>query len=257
VLRGLGLEGPGRSWVPPAPYGVSTPFGVSSFELPRRRSVRVGPPCTCAPLQRRIVRAPHAPSCRSEFPTRTRRACCLSWVSVALRHMPAVQAPSWVTAGPPAVRDRVRGLATPLTVLPHTASRRRSVGASMGFALQGVPLARDGCSSRSPCLPDVARCPILPEEVRAPRSPSRPSSRGESVLSSSGRSRRTVDAFLGFAPSERSPHPSGPSLVVTRPTFSPLGGVTSRPAWTSRSHGPDGSALPVSGPPALLGFCTF
>jgi len=32
----------------------------------------------------------------------------------------------------------------------------------MGFTLQGVPLARDGYSSRSPCLPDVAWARSLP-----------------------------------------------------------------------------------------------
>ena len=37
------------------------------------------------------------------------------------------------------------------------ASRRRSAGASLGFALHGVPLARGRFPSRGPCPPDVAR----------------------------------------------------------------------------------------------------
>jgi hypothetical protein len=35
---------------------------------PRRPKSPVGPPCPCAPLQRHLVRAPRAPSCRSGFP---------------------------------------------------------------------------------------------------------------------------------------------------------------------------------------------
>jgi hypothetical protein len=249
--------GSGRSWVPPAPYGVFTPFGVSSRRVPPRPKPRVHPPCTFVPLQRRIVKAPHAPFLQSGVPTRISSRVLPLLGFPALRHMPGAQAPVMLTAGPPAVRDRVRGLATPLTAMPGASSRRRSAGASMGFPLQGVPLARDGYSSRSPCPPDLAGRPNLPGGIRASRWPPGLPSRGESVLPPGGRSRRTVDAFLGFSPSELSPHPSGLSLVVARPTFSPLGGVTSRPAWTSRSRGVDGSALPVSGPPALMGFRTF
>ena len=162
-----------------------------------------------------------------------------------------------VDGGPLHHQSHVRGLATPFAAMPPASSRHRSVGASLGFALQGVPLARDGYSSRSPCPPDVTGCPIPPRRGWTPRPPPRLRSRGESVLPSPGRSRRTVDAFLGFPPSERSPHPSGHPLLVTGPTSSPSGGMTSRPAWASRFRESDGSALLVSEPPALVGFCTL
>ena len=95
----------------------------------------------------------------------------------------------------------------------------------MGLTLQGVPLVREWCSSRSPCPPDVAGRPNSPRGDERERPPSGPCSRDESVLPSGSRRNPTVDAFLGFPPAESSPHPPGPSLVVTMPALSSLGGI--------------------------------
>ena len=93
----------------------------------------------------------------------SRRARCLSWVLVPYDTC-RTQGFLIVDGGPLHHQGHVRGLATPLAAVPPASSRRRSVGASLGFALQGVPLARDGYSSRSPCPPDVAGCHPLREE---------------------------------------------------------------------------------------------
>jgi hypothetical protein len=88
--------------------------------------------------------------------------------------------------------------------------------------------------------------------------PTGPCSRDASVLSPDHHEGgRAVDAFLGFSPPERSPQPSGRSLVVAMPALSSLGGMTSLPTWTSGLRGADGSAWSVSGLPALLGLCTL
>jgi len=86
--------------------------------------------------------------------------------------------------------------------------------------------------------------PPIPEGMSETRPPSGPRARSESVLSPAGRSRLTVDAFLGFSPPELSPHPTGPSLVVTMPALTPSGGMTSRSAWASGLCGADGLAGP-------------
>jgi hypothetical protein len=102
----------------------------------------------------------------------------------------------------------------------------------MGFALQGFLLVRERCPFRGPYPPDVIEaCCNVPEGTRADtRPPSGSYARDEFVLSPGGRNRLTVDAFLGFSPSELSPRMSGQSLVVAMPALSSLGGVTSLPA---------------------------
>jgi hypothetical protein len=126
------------------------------------------------------------------------------------------------------------------------------------------PKAFPSCASGAPLgvrtlltLPAIA--PNLPEEERAGRSRLQGLVPATSPCcrSTTHEERRTVDAFSGFAPSELPPHPSGPSLVVTMPALSPLGGMTSRPTWTSGLRGANGLAWSVSGLPALLGFGTL
>jgi len=56
------------------------------------------------------------------------------------------------------------GFGYPLRGVHHRPCQHRSVGASLGFTLQGVPLARDRYSFGSPCLPDVTVHPTLPKE---------------------------------------------------------------------------------------------
>jgi hypothetical protein len=58
------------------------------------------------------------------------------------------------------------GFDYPLRGVHRRPSQHRGVGASMGFTLQGVPLARDRRSSRSPCPPDVAVHPPSRRRVR-------------------------------------------------------------------------------------------
>jgi hypothetical protein len=162
-----------------------------------------------------------------------------------------------VVKDPSATACHVRGLATPIATSTTEPTGARGAGASMGFALQGVPLVREWYSSRSPCPPDVAGRPNSPRGDGRERPPSGPSSRDESVLSPASRRKPAVDAFLCLSSPEPSPHPPGRSLVVTRPALSSLGGMTSLPAWTSGLRGSDGSAWSVSGLPALMRFCTL
>jgi hypothetical protein len=163
-----------------------------------------------------------------------------------------------VATAPTVAACRVRGLGTPFATSTAKPTGARSAGASLGLTLQGVPLVRERCSFRSPCPPDVAAPPCPPRGDGRVRPPSGPCSRDESVLAPGApEGDPTVDAFLGFPPTESSPHPPGPSLVVTMPALSSLGGMTSLPTWTTGLRGSDGSAWSVSGPPTLLGFCTL
>jgi hypothetical protein len=137
-------------------------------------------------------------------------------------------------------------------------SRRRSAGASLGFALQGVLLDRKRCPFRGPCPPDVTRVALpFPRERSLLAPPTGLLACDEFVLSPGDRSRLAVDTFLGFSPSERSPHTSGLSLLVTMPALSSLGGVTSLPAWTSRLRGTHGSAGPFPSCQLSWGFAPY
>ena len=137
----------------------------------------------------------------------------------------------------------VRGLATPFATYTTKPTGARSAGASLGLTLQGVPLVREWCSFRSPFPPDVTVRPEPPEGGRAGAAAYR-ALFPRRVRAGVGAPERvpTVDAFVGFSPSESSPHPPGPSLVVTMPALSSLGGMTSLPAWTTGLRGSNGSA---------------
>jgi hypothetical protein len=178
----------------------------------------------------------------------------------ALRHNPGPAVALVDTTDPSVVASHVRGLATPIATSTTGPPGARSAGASLGFALQGVPLVHERCPSRGPCPLDVTDRPTtLRRECGRERPPPRLPSRDESVLSSVVPEREppTADAFLSFSPPEPSPHPPGSSLVVTMPALSSFGGMTSLPAWTSGLRGSNGSAWPVSGLPALLRFGTL
>jgi hypothetical protein len=75
-------------------------------------------------------------------------------------------------ADPSATACRVRGLDTPFATCTTLPTGVVHTGASMGFTLQGVPLAHDRCPSRGPCPPGVSgpRRPLpgerLPEHGR-------------------------------------------------------------------------------------------
>jgi hypothetical protein len=68
-----------------------------------------------------------------------------------------------MATAPTVAACHVRGLGTPLAASTTGPPDARGVGASMGFALQGVPLVRKRCPSRGPCPPDVAGRSELPE----------------------------------------------------------------------------------------------
>jgi hypothetical protein len=173
----------------------------------------------------------------------------------ALRHTLGPADPH-MAADPSTAACHVRGLATSFAASTTGPTGARSAGASMGFALQGVPLGASGAPLGALALLTLPATPP-PEGSGIGRPPTGPRSRDESVLPPSSQRNPAVDAFLGFSPPERSLHPPGRSLVVTMPALSPLGGMTSLPTWTSGLLGSDGSAWSVSGLPALLGFCTL
>ena len=236
------------------------PAGVHPPDLlPTRRS-GIGPPCAFVPLQRHVPAAPH----RSVTPPGSRRAdgrpvprCSLSWAFVPYDTVSDRRTRLNRATDPSVAACRVRGLATPFATSTTDPPGARSAGASMGLTLQGVLLVREWCPSRGPCPPDVAGRAPPPRGERTERPPSGPRSRDEFVLSPASRRRPAVDTFLGFPSSEPSPHPPGPSLVVTMPALSSFGGMTSLPAWTSGLRGSNGSAWPVSGLPALMRFHTL
>jgi len=156
----------------------------------------------------------------------------------ALRHM-LVRRLCVGAAGPPATARHVRGLATSLAAfitdppdaeaperpwaLPSKAFSSCARGAPLGVLALLTLLAL-------PWMP-------FPRERQQPEPPTGLRACDEFVLSPSDRSRPTVDAFLSFSPSERSPHTTGLSLLVTMPALASLGGVTSLPAWTTGLRG--------------------
>jgi hypothetical protein len=224
----------GGYWLPLNPSGVCTPCGCSSYEPFDWPKPIEGPPCASAPLQRHVSTAPHravgdASSPGLSCPTTHAGPATLLWGSGSPRH----RAPR------PRFGYLPRGI-------HRRSSRRRSAGASMGFALQGLLLVCKRCPSRGPCPPDVTRIALIavPKGTAASEPPTGPRACDEFVLSPSDRSRSTVDAFLSFSPSERSPHTAGLSLLVTMPALSSLGGVTSLPAWTTGLRGKCESAGP-------------
>ena len=219
-------EDPGRLLVPPDPCGVSTPFGWSS-SVPHPGRSRGSAPhalsCSFEDVSSQPRTAASCPRPEGRRPTRPAMLPLLSFR--ALRHNPGPADPLAVVADPSATACHVRGLDTPFAASTTGPPGAQSAGASMGFALQGFPLVRERYSSRSPCPPDVAGRTHPPERECDGRPPSGLHSRDESVLSPASRRKPAVDAFLGFSPSESSPHPPGLSLVVTMPALTSLGGI--------------------------------
>lgn len=74
----------------------------------------------------------------------------------ALRHDLGPADPLSLAVDPSTTACHVRGLSTSFAASTTDPPGARGAGASMGFALQGVPLVRERRSSRSPCPPDVA-----------------------------------------------------------------------------------------------------
>jgi hypothetical protein len=106
--------------------------------------------CPCSPATRRHPSVPLTEPTGLTVPR-----CSLSWAFVPYDTVPDRRTRMKAT-NPFAAACRVRGLATPIATSTTDPPGARSAGASMGFTLQGVPLVRERCSSRSPCPPDVA-----------------------------------------------------------------------------------------------------
>jgi hypothetical protein len=258
TLRGLGTAGSGRVWVSARPPVVRHRPGWSSCG-PRRcsRSCDQALLALTCPFRDQVPAAPHR-GAASPIRRPGRRLvpqCCLSWGFVPYDTF-SDRRIRMMAADPSATACHVRGLATSFAASTTGPTGARSAGASVGFALQGVPLGARGAPLGALALLTLPATP-LPERSDVGRPPTGPRSRDESVLPPNSRKSPAVDAFLGFSPPERSLHPPGRSLVVTMPALSPLGGMTSLPARTSGLLGSDGSAWSVSGLPALLGFGTF
>jgi hypothetical protein len=118
-LRGTpGTAGPadqGGRWLPPIPYGVSTPIGSRPVGPSQAASREGGPPCAFVPLQRQSPE-PRTVSIlgttRPKSSRRTRPTMLPLLDFRALRHIPASRI-RVVVADPSATACRVRGLGTP------------------------------------------------------------------------------------------------------------------------------------------------
>jgi len=183
--------------------------------------------------------APHRRLAAGRSRRATRRAMLPLLGFRALRHMPG-RWTRFVDGRPPCRRVPRPGFPDPPRGSHHRPSRRRSAGASMGFALQGVPLASGRYPSRGPCPPDVPASAHLPGEEREPRPPSGPRSRCESVLSPGKpklpgrRCLPGLSPFRAFPPSARAPACSrgaGPLVLVQGDVPTSMDLRASRVGW--------------------------
>jgi hypothetical protein len=148
-------------WFRPTRAAFRRPSGGHPPDLASTRRSRVGPPCAFVPLRRRVPAAPQRSGLSRPEGRRAPRPAMLPLLSFrALRHSlgPADPLFSWA-ADPSATACHVRGLATSFAALTTSPPGARSAGASMSFALQGLPLVRERFPSRGPCPPDVAGRP--------------------------------------------------------------------------------------------------
>jgi hypothetical protein len=223
----------GGHWFRPTRAAFPRPSGDRRSDVRTAEAAR-GPSCAFAPLQRSIAAGPH----------RTAEPCgSADDASSPELHCPTTQS----RAGGPVASDASPrrsvprpGFGYPLRGVhrrPYRRTRRRSIPGLRPSRLR----SRRPYPSRGPCRPDVlAR--------RISLAGGAPASAFTALLSS-----RVGDpdprgpessSFLGLSPSEPSPPPSGPSLVVARPALPPLRGVTFRPARVSGPYEAEGSAGP-------------
>jgi hypothetical protein len=147
------------------------------------------------------------------------------------------------------------GFGYPPRDIHHRSSRCLRTGASMGFTLQGFLLDRDRCPSRGP-FPPVVTC-----RSSSPRRETGAAGRLQGfVLATSSCCHRNpkipaVDPFLGFFLPE--PAPVRPGARFRRGA-SPLAlrRLDVQARLGLRVSGCERVGRSVSGPPALLGFCT-
>jgi hypothetical protein len=217
-----------------------------------RPSVRFRAPTKTKSLQPRTAASSIGPKTDERLVPR----CCLSWGFVPYD---TVSDQRIRMSGGGSLHRRVprSRFGYLLRGLHHRSYRRAKRRSIPGLRPSRRSPRRERYPSRGPCPPDVAGDTTPRRERRRTGRLQGLVPASESVLPPSSRRNPAVDAFLGLSPPERSLHPPGRSLVVTMPALSSLGRVTSLPAWTSGLRGSDGSALSVSGLPALLGFRTF
>lgn len=224
ALRGrLGPADQGGRWLPPIPYGVSTPIGSRPVGPSQAASREGGPPCAFVPLQRQITRAPHRrdpghdptevePPDPSDDTSSPGLSCPTTHSSVADPR-----------DGGGSLRHRVprAGFGYPLRDLHREACRCRSIGASLGFALQGVLLDTTGTPLGARALLTLPQPVVLPEGKSRSGPPSGPCCRAERVLPPvpKGTDRRCLpELFLlrVFSPSVRviaCGHDAGPPIL--------------------------------------------
>jgi hypothetical protein len=146
VLRGRKRADLGRTWVSPGPYDVRRPSGAQPAHRPTAEAAG-GPPWTSTPLQSSITGTPYRPA-----------GCPASQTALPLLGLlrPTTHAGSAdpsVDSG--SLRRRVprAGFGYPLRDFHRRPSRRvERAGASMGFTLQGFPLAAIGAPLGAPAL---------------------------------------------------------------------------------------------------------
>ena len=175
----------------------------------------------------------------------------------ALQHMPDRRTRLIDATDPSAAACRVRGLATPFATSTTDPPDAEAPERSWASPFKVFSSCASGTPFGAPALLTLPTAPAPRGERERNRPPSGLRSRDEFVLPPAPRGRPAVDTFLGFASPEPSPHPPGPSLVITMPALSSLGGMTSLPTWTPGLRGSNGLAWPVSGLPALLRFGTL
>jgi len=141
----------------PARSAFQRPAGLRSTRPPMRRKPHGGP-STLSHSFRGIHRRP----ARSRRPVgRPVGPRFLSWAS--LPYDTLSEDPCLPTAVPSAaLGDRVRGLATSLTISTGLPTGARSAGASLGFPLQGLFPVCGASSSRSRCPPGVVGPCVAP-----------------------------------------------------------------------------------------------
>jgi hypothetical protein len=163
---------PGRLWVSARPVGVSTPLGCS-FDEPWHATSRspAGPPCAFVPLQRHATAAPHRSVARPPVPKdrRATRPAMLPLLGFrALRHSLGPVDPLAWRQIPLPPRATCEVWLPPSRPPPPGPTGARSAGASLGFALQGLPLVAMGAPLGVPAL--LTLPPASPPEGERNRS---------------------------------------------------------------------------------------
>jgi hypothetical protein len=249
VLRGRQHIGLGRVWVAPLLRGVHRPTGLQSTYLP---AAEASGALRGLPLHFRVHHREPVPSRRLPGWSDDTSSPGLPCPSTQSRLVDTCLGGGSLRR--PAPRARFGYL---LRGSYHQPSRRLRAGASMGFTLQGVPFAAIGAPLGAHAL--------LPLPAAAASLRGVPPGNAACFRALFLRRIRSVTDTLRCRPpipswgsTLQSVLPSDLALaLVAAPPLSPLGGLTSRPAWASGCCGNEWVGQSVSGSPTLLGFSTF